>query len=91
MATFNEEHLMNIVWNSREEFNIYLEFFACNNFTSSWGAFNDSWSGNSREINAEFKWDFANVFNLEVFRSRLIVGNLTKVNFIARKFIANKT
>jgi len=66
MTTFNEKHLIDIVWHSWEELDDHSESLSCDNFTVHMAAFDYSLTGNCRKINSEFERYFADVLDEEL-------------------------
>ena len=76
MPTFNEEHLVDVIWNTWEEFDGHFEPLSSGDFSIHMVTFDNSWSWNCAQVDVELKWYFSNVFDIEFFGWGLIVWNL---------------
>jgi hypothetical protein len=82
VSTLDQEHLVNVVRDAREELDRDLESLASDDFALDWSALNNAWSRDRRQVDIEFERHFANVLDVEVFRGAFVVGNFTEVEFV---------
>lgn len=79
MGDFHHKQLINGVRNPREELDYDFLFFSCSTSAHCWSDLNNAWSSQSRSVDVELISHLADILNIEVLLSAVVVRNLAEV------------
>ena len=90
MTALNKEEFTDVIRDSSEEFDCNLKLLTSKHLSFHCRALDETGAADSSEVDVEFKWNFADVLDKEIFLRTLVKWNSVKVKFFGRQAVRDK-